>query len=193
VTFVLYLTGVPAVGKTSLAIALERRVGAVRLSYGDILTQTLSAKVDNQRQLRERSADVISARDVIETDQLVAASILRASAASDVVVDSHALTAETYGLRAVPYSATGLLAMGFTHIVCLTAPPEIVRNRIDRQADGRRGQDEWDMLSHAALQAGLALSYAHTLGVPFAFLRSDRDLAEVVDDVVAFVRQESAT
>ncbi|SDG95327.1 AAA family ATPase [Microbacterium pygmaeum] len=186
-TFSLYLTGVPAIGKSSIATELEARTDALRLSYGEILTRMLADRVKSQTELRERSASVISPADVAGADEWIKGELCRLSGLKNTVVDSHALTAESYGLRAVPYRADELTELPFTHIVCLTGPHATVRERVQLNALGRRAQDETDMGLHQSLQSSLALSYAITLGVPVAFIRADRPLGEVTADILRFV------
>lgn len=186
-TFALYLTGVPGVGKSTVARALESTTGAVRLSYGEILTGNLRDRVADQAELRNRSAEVISADDVRLADEFVATTVRAAAGRRNVVVDSHALTAESYGLRAVTYTPKALADLPFTHVVCLVAPVEVIERRVAVRSDGRRVQDQHDLGMHASLQANLALTYSFVLGVPVAFVRSDRAESEVVSDVTAFV------
>lgn len=189
--FALYLTGVPAVGKSTVARSLERATGALRLSYGEILTDRLIDRVSSQAELRAKSATVISAQDVRDADDFIATAVRSAAGVRNVVVDSHALTAESYGLRAVAYSPQNLVDIPMTHVVCLVAPTEVIRERVRLRDDGRRAQDAHDLDLHSSLQASLALSYASTWAVPVAFVRADRAPAVVFSDVVDFIGAHS--
>lgn len=186
-SFALYLTGIPAVGKSTVAQALEAAAGAVRYSYGDLLSKRLANTVSSQRHLREMSAEVITPEDVLAVDNFVCDELSRLKGLRNAVVDSHALTAEAYGLRAVPYGARDLARFPYTHIVCLTAPEDTVRERIRVAADGRRLQDQTDFHLHQSLQSTLALTYAVMLAVPVAFVRADRETADIVEDISGFV------
>lgn len=186
-TFSLYLTGVPAVGKSTVARAIEASTGAARYSYGEILTAALHDRVRTQVELRERSGSVITPADVEAADRFVRTELRANLGIRNSVVDSHALTAEAYGLRAVPFARRHLTDLGFTHIVCLTAPEEVIRERIRVGGDGRRVQDQTDFQLHQSLQASLALNYAVELGVPVGFIRADRALDSVVADIRGLV------
>lgn len=186
-TFSLYLTGVPAVGKSTLASAIATKARAARFSYGEILTEALKGQVGSQVALRERSAEVITPANVRAADLLIRNELLRLRGVQSAVVDSHALTAENYGLRAVPYSWAEVVLYPYTHIVCLTAPDGVISDRLRTSSEGRRVQDSFDMSLHQGLQSSLALGYAAALGVPIAFIRADRERNLVLADVLAFV------
>lgn len=188
--FSLYLTGAPATGKSTVAQAIATRTNGQYLSYGSILTDRLSRVVENQAELRAKSSLVVSRAEVFAADALVESVITRASRESNVVVDSHAITREPFGFRAVPYGFDQWTRMPYTHIVCLWASREVIRSRIETAADGRPllTDDEFDM--HSQLQSSLALTYAHTGGVPIAFINSAVALDEVIERVISFVESD---
>jgi len=160
------------------------------LSYGELLTKQLAGRVRDQTELRTQSARAISTVDVIEADKYVQQVITETSGTTNLVVDSHALTSEDYGFRAVPFSAQQWQSLPFTRIVCLWAPSSVIRARVESDAGGRPllTDEEFDM--HAQLQSALALAYAHTAGLPIAFINSDSPLDSVVDAVLAFVESD---
>ena len=184
---VIYLTGAPATGKSSTAERLARAVGGVRLSYGELLTDQLSAKVSSQDELRAESARVITPADVERADTEMIERIGSARRESMVIVDSHAITIESFGFRAVPYSADQLKEIGFTWVICLYAAPEVIAARISSDSGGRPLPALDDLARHEALQGALALAYAHSLGVPIAFVNSDIALEEVVTRILELV------
>lgn len=188
--FSLYLTGAPATGKSTVARAVAARTNGKYLSYGGILTDSLSHLVENQAELRAKSSLVISQADVLAADALVERVITEASGESNVVVDSHAITREPYGFRAIPYGFNQWAKMPYTHIVCLWASRDVIRSRIASAADGRPllTDDEFDM--HSQLQSSLALTYAHTGGVSIAFINSAVALDEVIERVIFFVEAD---
>lgn len=170
---VIYLTGAPGVGKSTTAETIGSACGARVLSYGAILTKR--AEVATQEELRERSAEVIASKDVRDLDDEM--STLVAASASACVIDSHALTVEPWGLRAIPFSPLSLARVGITAVACLYLDEEILRNRVIGDPRGRRILTVSELRMLQQLQASLALTYAHTLGVPFYLL----DAAEQTD------------
>ena len=184
---VIYLTGAPATGKSTTAAALANEVGAIRLSYGELLTEQLSDKVADQTELRSRSSGVITPSDVERADLVMIERIRTLRETSMVVVDSHALTFESFGFRAVPYSADQLRSIGYTWIICLYASPSVLRARIVANPGGRPLPSDEDLMRHEQLQASLALAYAHTLGIPVAFIDSGVELKTVTGRILQLV------
>jgi adenylate kinase len=185
--FALYLTGAPATGKSTTAMAVARATNAKYLSYGEMLTTNLAANVHSQTELRSKSAQVISPTSVRSMDRIVARTMRKESRRGSVVIDSHPITRESYGFRAVPYSAQDLRRLHFTHIVCLSASAETVRARIAEDPGGRPMLTLEDFDRHASLQDAMAVTYAHTLGVPIAFVDSARPLGDVIGTILDFV------
>lgn len=170
---VVYLTGAPATGKSTTAHLLTSMVGAMTLSYGELLTEQLAHRVKSQSELRARSSQVIEPKEVRRADEEMLRRVRDGRKKSMVVVDSHALTKESFGFRAVPYSRGELEAMAFTWIICLYASPETIRRRISADSGGRPLPSRADLERHEQLQGSLALAYAHTLGIPVAFIEYD--------------------
>ena len=89
-------------------------------------------------ELREQSSSVISQTDVSDTDEWVIAEIARLRTTCDVIIDSHALTREEYGFRAIPYSARQLEAIKFDAVLALRCDPEVLIARVAADRGGRR-------------------------------------------------------
>lgn len=166
--FVAYLTGAPGVGKTTASSLLATRMNARVFSYGAELTESLKA-VDDQSELRRRSAEVIDPSHVRDIDARLAR-IVKSNAVSPVLIDSHAVTKEAYGFRAIPYDIDTISGLGVTVILCLYARVEVMIERISARPDGRPVPNRFDCSTHTNLQCSLAISYAHTLGVPVHFV-----------------------
>ncbi|WP_258725766.1 ATP-binding protein [Cellulomonas sp. NS3] len=177
---VIYLTGAPATGKTTTATLLGGMVDAKVLSYGALLTER-TASVASQSELRERSAQVIEERDVKDLDAEIAALIRESTA--PCIIDSHAVTKEAWGFRAVPYSHETIRQLGITSIVVLYASPQEIGRRIGSDSQGRPLPDELDLRIHQDLQMNLALTYAHTCHVPAYFVKSEGEPAAVARQV----------
>lgn len=190
-SFALYLTGAPASGKSTAAALAGDKLKARVLSYGELLSERLHARVGSQAELREHSSKVIAPDDVFEVDQYVREQVRRLRQRhQNVIVDSHALTAERYGFRAVPYSAEVFGHIGYTHVACLEVSPEITRARIEKRAQGRPLLSEQGFAAHAQLQAALALAYAHSGGIPFALIDSSGTSETTVSTLAEFVGVE---
>ena len=178
---VIYLTGPPASGKSSLAGALQASFGANVYSYGALLTSRIAAARDRTG-LRSRSAELVQASDVEDLD-LGPVRRVRTSSADLVVIDSHAVTKEAWGFRAIPYSSAGISGLGITHILCLYAPAEMIVERIAQDSGSRPTPERFEVEVHQQLQNSLALAYSHTLGVPIHFVANVGELESALSAV----------
>jgi adenylate kinase len=185
---VVYLTGAPATGKSTLARLLGDSYGFLVLSYGELLTQQLAHVVADQVELRERSAEVISTQQIVDLDAHLASRVTEAvTRGQSVVIDSHAVTAERYGFRVIPYQPAGLVGMKITHLVCLYASTSELQRRVGLDAGGRRLLVEGELERHSRLQESLTLAYSHTLGVPAYFVDADDGEASVAAEVASLL------
>jgi adenylate kinase len=101
------LTGAPGTGKTTLRRELGRRIAGLQdFDYGQLLLNRKAREGSGltYEELRERSATVISPADVSDTDDWVVSEVGRLRMTSHIVIDSHALTPEAFGFRAVAFS-----------------------------------------------------------------------------------------
>lgn len=185
VKHVMYLTGPPGIGKTTLADSLSSELDAEVLSYGALLTKAHDVK--SQEELRQRSSDIITSDSVRAIDDLLHHRI-ESSASALVVIDSHAVTRESYGFRTVPYDISTIRSLGLTSIVCLYASPATIRRRHELDRGGRREGDEFHLQMHTSLQSSLAMTYSHTADVPVFFIDADPSPTEVLSSAVSACR-----
>ncbi len=104
---VIYLTGPPASGKSTLVAVLEERVQPLKaFVYSKVLADYLSQKSVNrysQDNLREMSARVITPDDIEIVDTQLLDFVADNINKSHIVIDSHAVTKEKYGFRVMTH------------------------------------------------------------------------------------------
>jgi len=148
---------------------LAQRVSGLRaFDYGQLL---LSRKQGEgigltYEQLRQESAAVISPEDVASTDDWVVAEIARLRLATHIIIDSHALTREAYGFRAVAFSQRRLQDLKLDAVLILRCDPDVLIARVARDPQGRRDLTVELAREIQTLQAALCLTYGVACGCP---------------------------
>lgn len=184
---VLYLTGAPAAGKSSATRLLRDMLTSVSVfEYGERLTALISERCGGlaQDQLREHSAQIVTHDDIRELDRRLIAFVETARQEGPVVIDSHAVTKESYGFRVTPYSLSELALVRPSAIGVLYTPPETTLRRIASDPGGRPMVTTWEADFHTQLQAGVAVTYAIGLGVPLYFIDSSATREKVAQKLL---------
>jgi adenylate kinase len=181
---VVYLTGAPAAGKSSVAEQLKQTVSPIEVfNYGQELTRFLAAKTGeplSQDELRRQSSQVITPEDIDALDSILLKRVGELRSRTNVVIDTHAVTKEPYGFRVTPFSLQRFGELRPTKIVVLYTSPEVAVSRIVTDPGGRPTITVFESGFHSALQASVALSYGTSLGVPVYFLDSDKEMPELL-------------
>ncbi|MGD9562525.1 MAG: AAA family ATPase [Pyrinomonadaceae bacterium] len=184
---VIYLTGPPASGKSTLVTVLEERFQPMKaFVYSRVLADYLSQKSLNQYSqdnLREMSARIITPEDIEIVDTQLLDFVAENVNKSHIVIDSHAVTKEKYGFRVTPFSLEKLRRLSPTLIFALYTTPSVVVNRILKNSQGRPAVSEFEAAFHCELQSSVAITYGINLGLPVYFLDSDRPSDELADEI----------
>lgn len=183
---VMYLTGVPAAGKSSVSRALHEVVAPLAVfEYGQRLTEYLARGRAGLTQtgIREQSARVVTPQDVAAVDRQLIEFVETERERSHVLIDSHPVTKERYGFRVTAYSLEGIRRLAPTMICMLYTPPAVALERIGADPGGRPMISEFEAQFHTELQASVAATYAVGLGVPMYLIDSSRPLAEVASEL----------
>jgi len=186
------LTGAPGTGKSTLRRSLEPCIeGLQHFDYGELLLRRKERQgsILSYSELREQSSSVISPTDVLDTDEWVIAEITQLRATSDVIIDSHALTREEYGFRAIPYSMRQLDAINFDAVLALRCDPEVLIARVAADRGGRRELSVELAREIQTLQEALCLHYAVACGcTAFVIDTTKRTTVEVKEVALDILR-----
>ncbi|HEY4217889.1 MAG TPA: ATP-binding protein [Gemmatimonadaceae bacterium] len=183
---VLYLTGAPASGKSTLSATLRERLPNLAVfEYGAQLTAYLSKKRAGlqQEELRRRSADIASRADIEAVDKMLLTFAAKERLSTPVVIDSHAVTKESYGFRVTPYSLVGFQRLKPTMIVMLYTDPAITLQRIKADPAGRPMITNWEAGLHTGLQASVAVTYSIAVGVPLYLFDAALSVQELATEI----------
>jgi adenylate kinase len=189
-----YLTGTPASGKTTVCEAIKAALPRVHiLEYSELLAAHLGRKHSRQVEhceLRESSAVIITPADVAAVDDFLISHAADLRRTHPVVVASHPATRENDGFRVIMFSPQLLAQLKPSAICMLVCSPETIAHRVEKNAEGRPSDSLHQTQTHATIQVAVATNYAFSLGVPAYFLESDGDATRVVPSIVRLLQSE---
>ena len=170
---VIYLTGPPATGKTTLVARLRKAFPALHaFVYSELLAAHVSARRGaelGQEELRRKSGQVVSPEDVRAVDKKLIKGVAATRQRHHVLIDSHAVTKELFGFRLTAFSIPMLRSLEPTRICMLFTDSASVINRIRRDPKGRPTITPFEADFHCFAQMSVAVAYGIQLGVPVHF------------------------
>ncbi|MBA1158924.1 AAA family ATPase [Microvirga mediterraneensis] len=186
---VIYLTGAPAAGKSSISRALQQRVRNLSVfEYGAELTRHVNKKHSTaieQATIREQSSNIITPQDIADLDKILLDFVQSRKPTSHVLIDSHPVTKEDYGFRITPFHISQFAALQATQIWVLYTPPDVTIQRIEKESGGRPTPTEFEANLHTALQASVAAIYAIGAGGAVHLFDSSKPLEDLVGQLAS--------
>ncbi|WP_293778445.1 ATP-binding protein [uncultured Oxalicibacterium sp.] len=188
---VVYLTGAPATGKSSLCKYLAQTVpDLLVLSYSallrDYINKRQGSKLDED-DIREQSARAITAEDVAAVDQLLIEEVNSKRNSHKIIIDSHPVTIEEYGFRITQFALEELKLLNPDALICLYAAPDVIRQRIEKDPAGRPLPAEFALSTHVQLQAAVCTQYALMLGRTCYMLDTDATREQLAKNFLSAV------
>ena len=181
---VVYLTGAPATGKSTLCRNLAANFPDLAVfSYSERLRDHVARRIASQlseEQIRQQSGRLVTAQDVQEVDLSLLELLHRERGVRSILIDSHAVTKEVYGFRVTPFSDERVLQLDPDFVICLYADSEVIVERIRSHPMGRPAVTNFEADMHTLMQSTLALHYATRLGRPLYLLDSSVPPQELV-------------
>jgi len=189
---VIYLTGAPASGKSTLCAGLQKRAANLLvLSYSALLREHVrrrDGKAIGAAEIREKSSHVITRDDVVAVDAKLIEEVNVRRGTHDILVDSHPVTKESYGFRVTPFKVEQLKVLSPDAIVCLYASPDVLRERISKAPDGRPLPSLFEIELHIQMQATVATQYSVEVGRSCYLIDSGVSPGALVDAVWPILR-----
>lgn len=187
---VVYVTGAPATGKSTLCRSLAGVGSGVRVfSYNEQLRHHVNDKAGynlDESDIRRDSARVVTANDVAIVDDLLCQEVKEARASSThLLIDSHPVTKEDYGFRITPFCEGSLRKLGIDIYICLFAAPDVLCKRISHDPQGRTLPSDFELSVHVHLQAAVVAQYAVLTGKACHLIHSDISRCELASKVKA--------
>ena len=183
----IYLTGAPATGKSTLSRNLARQFSnLIVFAYSERLRDHLNSRdatAFDEELIRQHSAQIVTPDDIAEVDRQLAELVRTQRASGPILIDSHAVTKESYGFRVTAFSRQELIALSPDFIFCLYASSDVIQYRIGANAMGRPQVSTFESDMHGSVQCALALQYGLILGKPVYLLdsaASQQDLVQII-------------
>ena len=193
---VIYLTGAPATGKSSLTKIIKRELpDSIIFEYGKELTNLINEESKSsfkQENIRNLSSKIITYELINKLDQFLINLVKEVRETTHIIIDSHPVTKEKYGFRVSAFSIDLLHKLSPTDIFVLYAENKEILNRIQKDASGRPLISEFDAGIHTQLQNIVALNYALQLGVPIHFFDSTVTHKELEKNVLQTITGENS-
>jgi adenylate kinase len=174
---VIYFTGVPSAGKTTLCEHLVKLVPETNhFRFGRELTTELNAvSTVTQEGLRSGTAHVSTPDIVSKIDERAISRANELRASKNFILDTHALTSEAYGFRLTAMSLDQIRRLAPDFIVCVTAFPSTILSRLKSAPMGRPMLNEDQLRQQAHLQQSLVVTYSTACNVPAYFLENNNE------------------
>jgi adenylate kinase len=137
--------------------------------------------MEQQSDLRAKSAGVVTAEDIEAVDDLLIEFVQEKRDSSHIIIDSHPVTKESYGFRATAFSQDRIRQLSLDEIWVLYTAPEVAIKRIAKDAQGRPQITFVEAQFHTLLQSSVAATYGILAGCPVYFFDTDCVQSEIVE------------
>ncbi|QWP77204.1 AAA family ATPase [Lysobacter sp. K5869] len=186
---VIYVTGAPATGKSTLCRTLSADPAIHSFCYSERLRDHVNRQAGialDEADIRRQSAQVVTSKHVDEVDDLLQAEAESCrKSGGNLLIDSHPVTKENYGFRVTPFKLQRLLDLKIDYFICLYADPKVMAQRIELDAQGRPLPSDFELAVHVNLQASVVATYSVLSGRPCHLVDSSVDRMQLVQRVRA--------
>lgn len=184
---VIYLTGPPATGKTTLVTRLTKAFPSVRaFIYSQLLSEHITrqgGRPFSQESLRRKSGHAVSPEDILAVDRYLIREVAKARRTQHILVDSHPVTKEGYGFRVTAFSIPFLRSLRPSRICMLFTSSKSVIRRIKRDPKGRPAITPFEADFHCFAQMSVAVAYGIQLGLPIYFYDTSADVETAFKEI----------
>lgn len=187
---VIYLTGAPVSGKSTLARNLKKSFpGLLVFAYSEQLRDQIASRSAeegfSEDDIRRLSSIIVTPQDIEQLDRKLIELVRANRGSRSILIDSHAATKEDYGFRVTGFSTDQLLALNPDVIICLYTSDDVTIERIRQNPMGRPEVSLFEASMHTQMQAAVAIQYGVVLGKPVYFFDSACDQENLVNVVAS--------
>lgn len=191
---VVLITGAAGTGKSTLVRSLIQTARPFTwIDYGQLLLEHKAKQCGRKmtyEELRRDSAAAITPADVFAVDEWVIEQLPKLRNETNILIDSHPVTKESFGFRVTPYSADQIVRIAFDVVIVLVGDPSKLALRIEGNPQGRPAVTEFQAGFQVQLQAAIASLYAITCGRPcFAIDTTELNAEQVLGTVLNLIQE----
>lgn len=184
----IYLTGAPAAGKSTLATSLARTFENVEVfEFGSRMSEWLSSNAPldqavDQEDLRSGTSSYVRMTDICHINALMRTWVEKRRTHAHLIIDSHQVTIEDFGLIYVPFQDEELKNLSIDEVWVVDVEPKVAIDRITRNPKGRALPSEHFALMHSISQMTVATAYGAMKQVPVVVLDGSLDEPSLVQN-----------
>lgn len=187
---VIYVTGAPGAGKSTLVSALTEMFANVEVfSYGAQMVEHLRRHgriaPKDQCELRRGTDAFVTIDDIRSVDREMVNWVAENRDGHLLLIDTHQVTLEASGFRIVPFAPTDLDSLRLTKIWFLAASDVVSIARISTEPKGRIVPNSFEAQTHTCAQMAVALQYAVSKGIEMRVIDANKCRSTVLRHALA--------
>jgi adenylate kinase len=182
------LTGLPGVGKTTIATSLPKPFYE-RIHFGGLLREAVEKQTGSSlthSDFREDHHRLVT-RTIVQDATLRVRELVSRSTAQVCVLDSHAVTPTPVGIRAIPDNMERIRALHFNGIIHLSSDGCIQRVVENSNRNGRQRMSMTDAVIAETLQLSICALYGSAHDCPLIVIPAGGTMESTVGAVDAAV------
>jgi adenylate kinase len=188
------LTGLPGVGKTTVATSLPKP-SYERVHFGGLLREAVERQTGSpltHSAFREDHHRLVTS-SIVRDATLHVRELVSRSTAQVCVLDSHAVTPTPVGIRAIPDNMELIRCLSFDGIIHLSSEECLQRIVQNSNLDGRQQISIAEAAVAETVQLSVSTLYASAHGCPLIVVRAEGNTGNTVKAVDAAVQAIVAT
>lgn len=180
------MTGVPGVGKSTIARNIETRIRPiVRIGFGELIFEVKQQQgtTENYEQLRATPDKSITINYVSRAEEILLNRVAKFRHTTNILLDSHAVVNSYFGFRIVP-EINDFERAKIDAIIVIHTPFEIVEQRVIREPKGRNLISKQSFEKYQTMQDAVAIHFSLMSRCPMYVVETDDDLSKSVSILI---------
>lgn len=172
------ITGIPGAGKTTIVDYIKTQYNVNIVRYGMVLFNRVKERFPDltYEEFKGNAKKLLVTSDRIFADQEVIREVNRARVSEDVLIESHGVNYDEFGIRIDPYKdISELRSISLSAIIFVYTAPANISCRVAKKTEGREAFSLDQLKSISSLQQQLSITYAVISGCPMWVIDNNYD------------------